>query len=674
MMLALGVATPAYAESPVDFGATDIVDTVGALGAGTDDVQQAIDELQQDTGVTLLVAYIDEATNPADFDAWVEAVAENNDLGSRNALLAVAVDVRDYKFALGTDVVVTDAEWDEIETGRIVPRLGQDDWVGAAIGAAEGLNAALASPGDEQESAETVASSGGGFNWLPTLLILGGFVLLVFLIMTIVRRRSASAKRKSSQQSAKELELKAGRALVSLDDALKTSEQELGFAVAEFGDEQAAPFRAALDSADEKAREAFRLRQQLDDVEPDTAEERQAWTRRIIELCASADADLDAQTEAFDRLRELSRNAPAALDATIRDAKAVETRLTESLRGLESVEARYSTSAIASVAGNIAQVRSLLSFIRERGQSARTELDAGRAGQAAGDVRSAQQAVGQANTLLNAIERIGADLDAAAAGIDEAAASLRSDVAEAKTLSDAHRATATEDVDARAREAEQLLAQLTPNGDRRRNPIATLSALAETEQRLDAALAPSRERQERERRARATLDRSLAAVRSQIASADSYITTRRGSISEAARARLSEAKRHLNEAATLAATDPESALAESGTAQSLAADALNRAYSDVSNSDPFGGTAYRGGGGSGDITGALLGGIIGGMLTGGGGRSRGGFGGMGGGSRRGFGGRGGGFGGGGFGGGRSGGGSFGGSRGFGGGRSGGGRF
>ena len=98
-----------------------------------------------------------------------------------------------------------------------------------------------------------------------------------------------------------ELRRQAGGALVQADDAVKTSEEELGFAVASYGEEATADFRAALDGAKAKVAEAFALQQQLDDARPDSDDERRAWYGGIIRLTAEADAVLDEQAEPIRR-------------------------------------------------------------------------------------------------------------------------------------------------------------------------------------------------------------------------------------------------------------------------------------------------------------------------------------------------------------------------------------
>lgn len=120
---------------------------------------------------------------------------------------------------------------------------------------------------------------------------------------------------------------RAGSALVELDDALKTSEQELGFAVAQFGATATRDFEASLAAASSAIAKAFSLRQKLDESEPESPEQTRAMTIEIVELCKEADDLLDEQASAFDELRALETNAAAALAETSGARDDAESRL-----------------------------------------------------------------------------------------------------------------------------------------------------------------------------------------------------------------------------------------------------------------------------------------------------------------------------------------------------------
>ncbi|MCU1438400.1 MAG: hypothetical protein JWP66_1487, partial [Naasia sp.] len=510
---ALLPALSAAAEEPVDFGGSDIADAADILSPADEGrVQDALDDLQQDTGVTLLVAYIDEPENPSNIAAWSTQVVSDNGLGANNALLVIAVDVRQYYFDEGLNL--TDAERSAVERDGLLPALGRDDWAGGAIGAAEQLAAVLT--GDEPASGGAGASPGFSFNPLPALLIIGGFVLVLVLVARILSARRKRAALRAQQEDQKQLDLRAGGLLVELDDALKTSEQELGFAEAEFGAEQTAAFRTTLVSAQQKVREAFRIKQQLDDAQPETPEQRRELSSRIIALCEEADAELDAQAEEFDKLRELGRRAPEALAAMTTEAEAIDARLPAAEAALANLSTRYAAAALADIAGNPDQARKLLSFAASEGGHAAESIRAGQGAAAAVAVRGAQQSLDQARTLLDAVERADADLAAALEQLDGEIGDLRSDIADARALPTA---SAAPELPQLVAEAEQAL-QAATRGETRRDPVAAVIALAALEQRVDAALGPAREQAARRQRAEAALARALQSSRAQLAAAN----------------------------------------------------------------------------------------------------------------------------------------------------------
>jgi hypothetical protein len=499
-----------------------------------------------------------------------------------------------------------------------------------------------------------------GFPWAWTLLGLAVVIGLALSIRSRVRRGRAVQAQKLSQ---KELDQRASILLVQLDDEIKTSEQELGFAVAQFGEEAAKPFVAALASAKEKARSAFELRQKLDDAFPESPEERRAMTMRIVELAEAGDAELDAQADAFDELRALEKTAPENLVAVRAEADQIGARLDTARRTLATLEQGYSAAAVAPVAGNPKQAEDLLSFVTTSTTEAEQDLAAGEAGRAAVAVRAAQAAVGQVTQLLDAIDRLASDLGEARAALGAVVSDTEQDLAAARALQQG-------DPQLESAIAGAGAALAAASGE---NPVTSLTDLQKANAQLDAVLASVREDQEKVRRAAAGLDQAIFSARAEISAAHDFITTRRGGINDTPRVRLSESMRHLDGAIALAPTDPITALSHARTASALAQQALASAQNDLQQygiPGLGGGGGGLGGGLGADIGGAILGGIIGGMLGGGGGGGMfgGGGGGMfGGGGRRGGGGM---FGG----GGRSG--SFGGSsRGVSGGRrSSGGRF
>ena len=132
-MLAIGAPAVAWAEDPVEFGSSPVVDTVGALGGRLDEVEAAIDETADANGRQLFVAYVDEFTNPEAADAWANDTAIANNMGAEDYLLAVAIDGRAYYLSADSEASISDADLQRIMLEVIEPQLRDGNWAQAAI-------------------------------------------------------------------------------------------------------------------------------------------------------------------------------------------------------------------------------------------------------------------------------------------------------------------------------------------------------------------------------------------------------------------------------------------------------------------------------------------------------------------------------------------------------------
>lgn len=609
----VGGSTAAWATDPVSFGASPVVDQAGVLGSELGEVEQALDAAGERSGRQLFVAYVDDFTNPSSAAEWAADTAIGANMGAEDYLLAIAVDGRSYDLSVDQNASLSDAELERIRTEVTEPLLHDDRWAEAAIATAN----AIADSG-----------SGGGSAAWAWWLVIGLLVVIGIIVFIVVRRRRAAvggAAAGPPQPSIDELRRQAGSALVQIDDALKTSEEELGFAVASYGESATAPFREALATAKARTSEAFALQQKLDDHVPDTDAQRREWYAAIIALAGEADALLDAQAERFDALRELERNAPAALANVQAAQAAAEAAIGPSAERLASLQAAYAASAVATIADNPQQARARLDFARTAISEAQAALGRGASGEAAVGIRGAEEAVDQAQLLATAVERAAADLAAADRQLAEGIADLDRDVQTARALQAPGLA---ELADRTASEAQALREAAAATG---RDPLALKARLDAANTAIDQAVAGARDAAERTARAAAQLQRSIASARAKISAAEDYIVARRGAIGPEARTRLAEAGRLAVEAETSAAADPVAALATAQHAERLADDALRLARTNVGDfGDQYGdggfgdwGGPSRPANGGGDVFGAVLGGILIDNLLGGGGRSSG---------------------------------------------------
>jgi len=573
------------------------------------------------------VVYVDEFTNPADAQTWADQTATDNGLGANQYLLAVAVESRQYFLSSDPSGPLTEEQLTSIRQDDIQPQLAEDDWAGAVDAAADGMTAALGGGG---------AAGGSGF---PTGLL--GFILIAAviggIIWLLIRRRRTKAlpggpvpgPEPVPQVSVEELERQASAALVETDDAIKTSEQELGFAKAQFGDAATAEFEQALAKAKEDLNRAFMLKQQLDDAVPDTEDQVRAWNTQILQLLEGANGGLDEKAEAFDELRKLEQNAPEAFARVHEELAAVAEAQDAAARRLAELTQRYAPEALSTVSDNPEQARDRISFAEAQLTAAQAAIGAGNGGEAAVSIRAAEEAVGQAKLLEDAIGKLASDLSEAEQRASALMLELEQDIAAASALPDSDGRVAAAVTGTR----QQLDAARSLLATTRTRPIAALQALEAANRQIDAVIAGVRDAAAKAQRAQQVLGQIMLQARAQVSAAEDYITARRGAVGAEARTRLAEAGASLVQAQHLQATDPERALQYAQRADQLAGQALQYSQSDVGAFDGggFGGGVFGGQGGGGGGGGGMLGAVLGGIVLNSvlsGGRSSGGLGGV----------------------------------------------
>ncbi|KQN95181.1 peptidase [Arthrobacter sp. Leaf69] len=621
-------AAPALAEDPVTLDpVTKIVDSAGVLGDRTGEVEQAIKQLGADHAMTYHVVYVKKFENPTDRYAWAAEVADKASLGANAMLLTVATDTRQYLLSKPANSKITDAQRDTIVKSAVDPNLRDGDYAGAAIDSAAAI-------GDAAGGGKgTVPSEGGAGNAVLVgvgVVAAGGAGAYLYLRN---RRKKAAAGAGHGPQGAEldplagltveELRRKSGSLLIEADDAIKSSEQELGFAQAQYGDAAVGNFTKALEDAKGHMSESFKLQQQLDDHIPDTEEQQRTWLGEIIRRSEAALASLQEQKADFDSLRELEKNAPKALAAVSAGASEAEAKIASAEQSLDDLRAKYAESALVQVGDNINQAKERLAFVQNASVTAQEKLSAGEGSLAAVAVRAAEESLHQTNVLIGAIAKVAGTLDEARSSLESAVVDTAQDLAQAKALvqSGAH-PELTGPVAAVEASLARVKAEIQGG---KIDPIATLERVETAHQSLDAALSGIRDQQDQARRAQASLQQSIMSAQAQISATSDYITARRGGVGTEARTRLAEAQRNLDYALSISRTDPVTALQYAQQAHALAAQAAQLAQSDV---DHFGGYANQGygrggmfgGGGGGGLGGAILGGIlINSILHGGGG-------------------------------------------------------
>ncbi len=599
-------ATSASAEPPTRLD-EQITDSVGALAGDTSDVRDAVTQLQADAGVQLWVAYVDtfDGTSGAQ---WTEATAQLSGLGGNDMLFAVATGDRAYGYSVADPMPVSDAELAQIMADDVEPELIAGDWAGATIALAEALD----EPG------------GSGSRWWLWLvvgaLVLGGGAFLIARSRRDTGQGDAPVAAPAGDPAAAEpapapidqVRSEAAAALIEADDSIRASEQELGFARAQFDDAATAPFVAVLEQARADLARAFTLQRSVDEVEGQDAE--RAVLEQIISLCLAADARLDDQVEHFDQLRDMERRIDEILPSLAERAASLQVRFQGSTTIADEVRVRFSGAALQTVRGNLDQAADRIRFAVESVQVGHDLLAESDRQGAVARARAAEEALGQAHTLLDSVDRAPEELAQAQVAVAALLEETAKDIAEAESLG----ATASLSESLRyARETLEMARSAVASGEY--DPPTTRRALEDSDGALEASLAPLRAQEDARRRADALLASTLDGARASIRAAGDFITTRRGAVGAEARTRLAEAERQFAAGIAIAESDPATALPHLQAADQVADQALALAQQDEAHYL----NSRRMRGGTSSLTNMMMGGILLDSMTRGSGRSRG---------------------------------------------------
>ena len=616
-----------------------VTDELGILDASK--AQQAVDTMSSKHGVGLWVLTVSDSSRKA--SAIAEQAFKNTKLGRDDMLLVINIPAdgsasKSYKLqAHSNSSKFSESDYKRIDSA-LKKQLSAGDYDAAVAAIPENMSGSSGSGGSD-------GSSGSGSSALP-LLLGGGAVAAAggAAAWTVYKRRknkenddmlfgkrrkqAASGGTPGSQaagpaaMTVEQLRTQAGSALVQADDTVRAAAEELSYAQAQFGLSATDAFTAALDSARKHLSRCFELRKILDDDIPETEPQQRQMYTEILQHCSEAVGEIRAQEEAFNKRRGIEANLPTSIAESTQRADETEQAIVMAETILVTLSAAYPASSLTSVSQAPEQARRLLAAGRTALDQARASVEASQEATAVEQVRIAQGSIAQAGQLAAQVTGARERLQSAAKDLEAAIASISSDLVDAKRLEGsvpaATLAPLVADAEAAVAQGRQASGS-SPSGD----PLAALDHLAQAEAAIDAALAPAREREENDSRARASLGSRLARLNSQVESVTSYITTYRGAVGPSARTALSEAARHATAATSMQTTDPVAALAEVAAAEPLVAQAQALAEADVRGSSssswsPRSGESYSGGygrSGSGLDLGSLL---LGGLLMGGG--------------------------------------------------------
>ena len=405
-------------------------------------------------------------------------------------------------------------------------------------------------------------------------LIFGGGTVLVVVVVVVgwallqlFRRRDGA--RPTAAAGLTSLRSQANMLLVRADEAVHAADDELGFAIAQFGEERTREFGAALARARSQLTAAFRLRHDLDDAFPESVQKQREWTLQIVALSESAIAALEKQDRGFSAARGAEVAAPVRLSAAREGIQSASSRLPAVSSTLAELQESYEPVLLGSLSSTITDATAQLVEATARVDAAQAAVSPSGVNAVTDLVRSGEDSLRRATLRLDAVDARAAELADAASALTDLVASTKRDLVEARGQRDAapgpNEALA---IGAAITAVEDSLAASTP-----RNPIDSLERIGTAVARLDSALASARSQKERIEHATIALGGTVATVTAQLSEVRAFITVGGRRVGADARTRLAEAERELA-AANAPGADPVEAL-----------DAARRAVTHVRDAD-----------------------------------------------------------------------------------------
>ncbi|MBN9605098.1 MAG: hypothetical protein J0G30_00610 [Actinomycetales bacterium] len=360
----------------------------------------------------------------------------------------------------------------------------------------------------------------------------------------------------------------AGSALLRADEELRAADDELDFALAQFGAERTADFRAALARAHAELAVAFRDQQRLDTgaLGPDS---RRRTVREIRGRAERVRTELAREVASFRTLRRAEADAPATIRTLRARAAQLAERVAATRASLAELGTRYVATALGEAVGAPDRAETALAAAGARLDEAEADL-ARRAVPAVGDVIAAAEGeLATADQALRGAERRQQELAAAEERLAALRAEQRGALEQARALRDAPPDPDSGAAVGAAIAALEPLAREAAGASGGRDPLAELDGLVAAADRLDQEVSATRNQQRRLDGAREAYAGARLTARSEIGRVQDYLRAHGGG--QDARTRLAEAERQLELAE--AASDPVEALDAARRAQTHARDA-----------------------------------------------------------------------------------------------------
>ena len=396
-----------------------------------------------------------------------------------------------------------------------------------------------------------------------------------------------------AKMSLEDLRREAGSLLIAADNAVNSSEQEILFASAAYGEEQVAPFQRDVEEAREHLQESFRMQHQVDRDPPESEDEARELLGKVIANCQRVNETLESHRQDFESLRSLELDPRPALDQLRARIEELRQRRSEAEKRLPDLASKYDDEALTSLVEGLSHSAHSIQTSADSANTADAAITGSQASDAVVAIHAGETAAGEAGKLIDSLEETQLRLRSAEQNLGIGLDQTEQDIAQARATMEAGQSRDLAGPVAAAASAVAQVRRELDSGEKI-NPLALLNSLEIAHRELDEPLNAVRDQQARDRRAREVLQTEILTARHQVQSSRDYLRAKRGGATS--RTRMAEAERSLAEAEALGDDQPAKALELATQAKTLGVQAAQIARQESAEDALSGGGGSAGGG------------------------------------------------------------------------------
>ncbi|WP_146206273.1 hypothetical protein [Auritidibacter sp. NML100628] len=365
--------------------------------------------------------------------------------------------------------------------------------------------------------------------------------------------------------------------LLEADHNIHRAEEEVGFAMASYGEEAVEEFHLKVQQAKESLLQAFRTSQQVEHQLTEMPEHQAR--QQLEEVLATAnrvDEVLEQQEAFFDKLRGLEDSAEEGLRKLRYEADDIDLKIEPGRLVLERLTEQYQGPSLEEVSNNHRHLISGIAELRGTIDQAAELLNAGDRSQATLAIRQGWDRAVNLRSLAEGILHKEVQLSTAVENLNAGLVDSEQDILAAEALMEQGDYSNLRPPTTDLRQAiDEVKAGLQQD---KIDPEKLLDRLSQAHQRLAERLELIQNYHDKLARARTALGKELQQARAKVRGSSDYIGRRGRYIGYSARAKFNEAQSALQTAEQRAETDPIDALNNARRASQLADQAAEIAH------------------------------------------------------------------------------------------------